>query len=279
MKVLIIGATGMLARPVIKQMAMQGLELRLFSRTIESDSAGNNFEIVRGDLFHPEDLQKAISGCDAIHINLSRVNEATATITIVKAAKQNGIKLISYISGCTVSEENRWFWMIDNKYQAEQAIINSGIPYLIFRPTWFFESLPLMIRNGKATLIGKQPNPYRWIAADDYGRMVAKAYQIEESKNRIFNIYGNETHYMKDLLLEYCRHLEPKINKISTAPIGLLKLIALLSRNNELKTAISLFSYFEKVKEPGNADETNDLLGKPEINFKEWLESQAKSFK
>ncbi len=50
--------------------------------------------------------------------------------------------------------------MIDKKYRAEQAIIQSGIPYLIFRPTCFFESLGLMVRNGKAMVIGKHPNLY-----------------------------------------------------------------------------------------------------------------------
>ncbi|NJO89054.1 MAG: NAD(P)H-binding protein [Chloroflexia bacterium] len=78
-----------------------------------------------------------MEGCDTIHINLSKLDEALATEEIVKVAKQKGIKLISFVSGSTVAEENRWFWMIDNKFKAEQSIINSGIHYLIFRPSWF----------------------------------------------------------------------------------------------------------------------------------------------
>jgi uncharacterized protein YbjT (DUF2867 family) len=63
--------------------------------------------------------------------------------------------------------------MIENKYLAEQTIIRSGIPYYDFPATWFFESLGYMVRNGKAMMLGKQPNPWHWVAAGDFARMVA----------------------------------------------------------------------------------------------------------
>ncbi len=273
MKVLIIGATGMLAKPVIRHLEKQGHELRLFSRTINSSEPGGKHEIVSGDLFNAADLQKAVSRCDAVHINLSKVNEYEAVRNITTAAGQKGIKLISYISGCTVSEENRWFPMIDNKFRAEQTIMNSGIPYIIVRPTWFFESLDLMVRNGKAMIIGKQPIPWRWIAADDYGRMLANAYRTPQALNRTLNIYGDRPFTMKEVLVKYCRLLYPDI-KVSSAPVFLLKTIAALSGKMELKQVVSMFAYFEKVKEPGNADATNALLGKPEITFDKWLSAK-----
>jgi hypothetical protein len=68
----------------------------------------------------------------------------------INVAKPKEIKLISIVSGRMVAEENCWFPMIENEFQAEQAVRNSGIPYMIFRPTWFFESLDLMIRKRKS---------------------------------------------------------------------------------------------------------------------------------
>ncbi len=272
MKTLIIGATGLLAKPVIHHLDKQGVQLCLFSRTVKASMFEKKFEIVQGDVFNPSDLQKAMDGCDAVHISLSRVNEGLATKAIVAAAKQKQIKLISTITGCTVAEENRWFWMIENKYQAEQSIIHSGIPYIIFRPTWFFESLELMIQNGKATMIGKQLNPYHWIAADDYARMVAAAYKNPEVRNKALYIYGPEECLMLDMLTEYCKKVHPEIKRISTIPVGVLKTIAFLTRKKELKEVSSMFGYFEKVKETGSPDEANSLLGKPEINFRKWVD-------
>ena len=267
MKVLLIGASGLLAKPVIRHMDKAGFQLRLFSRSVNQSMFDKEFEMIQGDVFNLNDLNKAMTGCDAVHISLSTANEALAAKIVTDSALQKGIKLISTISGCTVSVENRWFPMIENKYQAEQTIINSGIPYMIFRPTWFFESLDLMIRDGKAMLLGKQPNPSHWVAADDLARMVATAYRKPEAKNKIFFIFGPEQHLMKDLLEKYCKLRYPEIKKVSSVPIWMMKMIGLLTANKQLKGVASLFAYFEKVNELGNPDETNALLGKPTTTF------------
>jgi len=275
MKILVIGASGLLAKPVIRHMDKAGFQLRLFSRSVNQSMFDKEFEMIRGDVFNLNDLNKAMTGCDAVHISLSTANEALAAKIVTDSALQKGIKLISTISGCTVSVENRWFPMIENKYQAEQTIINSGIPYMIFRPTWFFESLDLMIRDGKAMLLGKQPNPSHWVAADDLARMVATAYGKPEAKNKIFFIFGPEQHLMKDLLEKYCKLRYPEIKKVSSVPIWMMKMIGLLTGNKELRGVASLFAYFEKVNEQGNPDETNALLGKPATTFENWVQSKA----
>ena len=219
-------------------------------------------------------MKKAIEGCDGIHINLSKTDEAIAVELIVNEAKRHKIELISYISGSSVAEENLWFSMVEHKYKAEQSIIQSGIPYLIFRPTWFFESLQLMVRDDKAMMIGKQPHPSSWVAADDLARMIVNAYQLDEAKNKIFYIHGPEKHLMKDILLEYVKRKHPSIGKVCTTPIGMLKIIAFLSRNKELKMVAEMFSYFEKVKEMGDATEANRFLGAPSITFEQWLNNR-----
>lgn len=276
MKILVVGASGMLAKPVVKKLEENGFQVRLFSRTINQSMYSKDYEMAKGDLFHREDLEKALDGCDAIHINLSKTDEGKAVKAIVAAAIRKNIKIISYISGASVSEKNRWFEMIDQKFKAEQDIINSGISYMIFRPSWFFESLPLMVRDGKAMVIGKQPNPSHWIAADDYAQMVAMGYQKPEAKNKVFYVYGPEQHVMKDLLARYCAEIHPEIKKVSSIPIGMMKLIAFLSRNKELKMVTSLFAYFERVQKPtaDKAKETNNLLGKPQTTFNQWLKTQ-----
>lgn len=271
MKILVIGATGLLAKPLIRQFDLTGFQLRLFSRSVEKSMFERDFEIVKGDVFNMENLDVATRGCDAVHISISTNNEGPAVKNIVEASGKNGIKMISIVSGCTVAEENKWFSLIENKYQAERAIIESGITYFIFRPTWFFESLGLMVRNGKAMMLGKQPHPSHWVAADDFARMVVTAYAKPEARNRIFYIFGPEQFLMKDLLERYCRHRYPEIKKVSAIPIWMLKAMSSMTGNKELKDAAHLFSYFEKTGEQGNPEETNLLLGKPEITFEKWI--------
>ena len=80
MKILVIGASGMLARPVIKQMNKNGFDLRLFSRNVHESMFYNDHEIYQGDVFNVTDLRNAI----------------------LDIAKRKEINLISYVSGCTI---------------------------------------------------------------------------------------------------------------------------------------------------------------------------------
>jgi uncharacterized protein YbjT (DUF2867 family) len=276
MKVLVIGASGLLAKPVIRHLDNAGFQLRLYSRTVNQSMFDKEYEMIQGDVLNLNDLNKAMEGCDAVHISIANLNEGQAVKGIAEKAVKHGIKLISYVSGCTVSQENRWFEMIENKYQAEQFIINSGIPYMIFRPTWFFETLDRMVRDGKAMMLGKQPNPSHWVAANDLGRMVATAYNKPDAKNKIFFIFGPEVYRMKELLEMYCKERYPEIKKVSAVPIWMIKTIAIFTHNKGLKDAASLFSYFEKVNEAGNPSEANLILGKPETTFENWIRLKVK---
>ena len=271
MKTLVIGASGLLAGPVIRQLDRAGFALRLFSRSVQPGMFENEYEIVNGDLFNPADLENAVEGCDAIHISISGTDELKAAEVITAMALKKGIRLISMVSGATCREENRWFEPTDKKFRAEQLLMGSGIPYLIFRPTWFYESLGLMVRNGKAMIPGEQPHPYHFVAADDFGRMVARAFGDRDTWNRTYYVYGPERHLMKDLLERYVGRLHPEIKKVSVTPIFMLRMIGILTGKPVLKEVAALFSYFQKVEEPVIPEEQLDLLGRPELTFEDWL--------
>jgi len=275
MKILVIGASGLLAGPVIRKLDEAGLELRLFSRTVRPEMFVNDYEIFNGDLFQPADLEKAVEGCDAIHISVAGTDELKSTEAIVSMAERKGISLISLVSGATVCEENRWFDFTDKKFRAEQTVIGSGIPYLIFRPTWFYESLGLMVRNGKAMILGDQPHPYHFVAAEDFGQMVANAYSDPDKQNGTYYVYGPEKYLMKELMEQYCRALHPEIRKVSVTPIPVLRIIAALTGNKMLKYAVNLYAYFQKVEEPEKSDAELSLLGRPGTTFQQWIASKT----
>jgi len=270
MKILIVGASGMIAQETIKALAASKNELRLFSRNIKAENYPG-FDVVPGDVFDKSDLQKAVKGVDAVHITISTPDETLAVTNIVEVAKSENINRISYVSGATVCEDNSWFNMVGNKYKAEQVLKASGIPYMIFRPTWFMESLSMMIQNGKANVMGKQPLEIHWISAKDFGKQLSEAYQIEESLNQEFYSYGPEKLTLNEALEQYVKVKHPNIKKVANAPFGLLKFIAFITRNKELKNIIPMFEYFEKTKEVGKSNHADNLLGQPKLSLSDWL--------
>lgn len=269
-KVAILGASGLVAQETIRAFANADFQLRLFSRSIEVEKYPNH-EVVKGDVFNDKDLESAVESCDAVHITLAQLDELKAVERIIKAAKKHNIKLISYVSGATVCKENTWMSFIEAKYKSEQLIKASGIPYLIFRPTWFMESLSLMIQDGKANVMGKQPLKIRWIASKDFGQLLVKAYQKTDSFNQEFSTYGPESLTLKEALEKYIKVKHPEISKVQNAPFWLLKIIAFISGNKQLKEFIPLFEYFEKTKEAGDPTNSDTLLGKSKTTLEQWL--------
>ncbi|MCU0459464.1 MAG: NAD(P)H-binding protein [Bacteroidales bacterium] len=273
-KVLVIGASGLLAGPVIRKLDEKGFELRLFSRSVNPSMFVNDYDITKGDVFNPADLEKAMEGCDAVHISVSTSDDVRAVAAILEMAKKKGIRFVSLISGCTVSEENRWFKFIDDKMKIEQMVMKSGLSWFIFRPTWFFESLGMFVRNGKASVLGKLREPYHWVAAGDMGKMVAEAYSTAGAENRVYFVYGPERYTMKEMLEKYCKALHPEIKSVGETPLLPLKIIAFFTGNRKLKFAASLFSYFEKVKEPEVPEKELAILGRPATEFDKWVSSK-----
>lgn len=274
MKILVIGASGLLAGPVFRKLDEKGYDLRLFSRSVKPSMFVNDYEIAQGDVFNLADLEKAVTGCDAVHISLASADDVKAVSNILEVSKRNGVRRISLVSGCTVAEENRWFKFTDDKFRTEQMIMHSGLSWYIFRPTWFFESLPMFVRNGKASVPGRLTDRYHWVAADDLGKMVADAYSTAGAENRIWYVYGPERYTMKEMLEKYCRALHPEIKSVGETPLLPLKIIAFLTRNSQLKFAASLFGYFEKVHEPDFSESDLALLTRPATDFDTWVKSK-----
>ncbi len=274
MKILVIGASGLLAGPVIRRLEEKGYDLRLFSRSVKPSNFVNDYDSMQGDVFNPADLEKAVNGCDGVHISLASADDVKAVSNIIEVSKKIGVRRISLVSGCTVAEENRWFKFIDDKFRTEQMIMQSGISYYIFRPTWFFESLGMFVRNGKASVPGKLTDRYHWVAADDLGKMVADAYLTAGAENRIYYVYGPERYSMKEMLEKYCRALHPEIKTIGETPLLPLKIIAFLTRNRQLKFTASLFGYFGKVHEPEVPEAALAAPGRPTTDFNTWLRSK-----
>src|SRR5512135_3576525 len=160
--IVVIGGTGMLGQPVARRLQEDGFRVRIMTRdhhkarTMFDDS----FEIFAGDPTDANCVEEALQGSYGVHISLPSEVEQLVAETVAKVAARHGVERITYISGATVSEENRWFPMVNRKFLAEKAIRGAGIPHTILCPTWVMDGLPMFVQQGRAAVFGKQPTPY-----------------------------------------------------------------------------------------------------------------------
>lgn len=271
-RIAVIGATGTLGQPVAKMLKEHGYSVRVISRNRDKALLvfPEGFEISQCDL-KAELLVNEFSDCYGVHINLSGLHEDIGSQEIVKAAVKAGVQRITTLTGATVCKENTWFSMIERKYNAEQAIIKSGIEYCIFRPSWFMEGLQLFVRGGKAFMFGKQKKEWSLVAARDYALMVAESYGNAQCANRIFYAYGPDRLKLDDALLRYAKTVNPQIEKISYIPSLIVKVMALLSGKKQMKEAGKMMDYFNSVSEQIPDSESQLLLTKPSTDFDSWI--------
>lgn len=267
----IIGGTGMLGAPVAKAFASQGFKVRIISRNAQSATAklGDSFEYRQADLASPEQLSAALTGCDWVHINANGHSKhsyyqshVVGTQNILKALKNTKITGISMISNAAAYPElaDRW----DNKYklEAEALLKASGIPYLVFMPNWFAESLELFQQKEKLVHIGKSTQPIHWLTAEDYAQVVVEAVRSKNYHRRI-PIYGPKAYTMTQATELFANHKKLKIQRL---PVWLGKAIGWLSRDEGLIDVSDLMAHCERY---GERDLENAL--RTQTSLEEWI--------
>ena len=133
----------------------------------------------------------------------------------------------------------------------------------------------MFVVKGRATVLGKQPYPYRWVAAEDFAKMVSTAFGLAEAANQRFFVFGPEAIRMHEALRRYCAVFHPDIKKVASTPVWLVKLLATITGDQGLRGAGELMSYFEKVGERGDPPaRDNGILGAPAMTLDLWLEKR-----
>jgi uncharacterized protein YbjT (DUF2867 family) len=227
--VLIIGATGMLGRPVARRLISEGFRVRAMVRDVDRarQLLPPDCELVKGDLRDAESLDAAMRGVNSVHINLSPPMrsrppewdpELHGTQAIIDAARSSGVKRLVRISAMGVDEASSEWWVADHKARADRALMDSGIAYTIVRPTWLMESLATMTL-GRRVMWFNLPGSLRWLAGDDLARQVAAALGSDESANRIYHPQGPELLTLRDAAARFAAACGIKTLRVPMWPI------------------------------------------------------------
>lgn len=282
MKVAVIGGTGKLGFPVAAGLQAAGMEVSIVTRNVlqAEHKIGRLFNYIECDVNDPSNLTQKLAGFDAVHINLSGINElqckltiAQGTENIVQACKANNITLISFISGTTVNEHNTDFYDTKSKYQAEQSIIACGIPYLIFCPSWFMESLPQFVQEKRASVFGPASQPIHWVAVCDYVQQVVNAYQDINVRNKRLYVHGPQAISLKGALAQYLNAMQTPLT-VTHTPHWMAGILEWLTGDNSIKYASDLCKYFEDVGESGDPAPSNALVGSPSTQLSQWCQQR-----
>ena len=187
-----------------------------------------------------------LRGQDGLYLSLSVApgernddfhTEEQGLENILAAAREAGIAAHRLPVGHDPRHARSGWWVLDVWRQALARIKASGIPYTIFYPTNFMETLPQRHMRGRVfVMIGRPLYPNYWIAGRDFGRQVARSFAIAAAANREYYIQGPEPMTYDEAAERYARALQPSPFMVRV-PMWAARLGGLFSRLTRLQCA------------------------------------------
>lgn len=202
--IFVTGASGHLGRAVIDHLIadrkVAPARIVAGSRSPEklADLAAKGVATVKADFDDAAGLEKAFAGAgtllivstDALDGAGTRLRQHQAAVAAAKAA---GVRRIAYTS-LPVAETSKVSFAPDH-LGTEQAIKATGLPYLIFRNSWYAENLAMGLPNALAsgqwfTSAGTGKTAHVW--RDDIAAAIAGALANPPAENTTWTLTGAE---------------------------------------------------------------------------------------
>jgi uncharacterized protein YbjT (DUF2867 family) len=209
--ILVIGGTGFVGSHLVRRMRKEGIPLRALVRNPDKAQALADLgvEAFPGDLSNKASLEKAVAGVERVIHLVGIIQEAPGatfksvhvegTRNLVEAARKAGVRHFFYQSalGTRPGAKSEYH---KTKWQAEELVRASGIPYTILRPSLIYGPgdqftlrLAEIIRQSPVLpVIGSGKSKVQPIAIDDVVSCIVKAVSSDAFLNEIYEIGGPE---------------------------------------------------------------------------------------
>ena len=248
---LIIGGTGYVGGYILEALdgKMPNKQLRIMSRDKASleKLAAQGYETVEGNVTNLDETRKAMQGVDTVIHLTAIIREVPSkgqtydavmgkgTENMVEAAKDAGVKRIIFMSA--LGAENMSTRYYKNKLRGEKAVKESGIPYVIFRPSIqigpggeFVGLLKQLTMLPVVPVLGPGDYPMQPVYVRDVARYVVQALDDQRYTNQTFEIGGPET-FEYNKMIEQTLSARSKKGLLFHAPLFLVRpMIPLISK-------------------------------------------------
>lgn len=223
-RILVAGGSGFIGRVLVRRLVAGGADVAVM--TAHPDRSRTRIEslhanVVRGDIQHPESLPGAVEGADVVVQALTFPSfpvekpskgwtfegfEHVGTERLVNAARTAGVKRFVFVSGVNVAPDAEKVWH-RAKWGGEQAIIATGIPATIIRPSWVYgpedRALNRFVTFARSSpfvpVIGDGSQRINPVFVDDVAAVLAQATALD-GPTGIYEIGGPDIMTMDDIL-------------------------------------------------------------------------------
>jgi len=229
LRIVVTGASGFIAKNLRKYLSEQNINLISISRN-DFKSFKCETKIISKN-YQEKDILKKIQNSDAlIHLigigkqsvdNDYDVVNTDLTKHIVNLSKKARIKKIIFLSGLGVSSNTSLGYFI-SKYNAEKQIIDSGLNFTIFRPSYIIgkddllsKNLKKQIKSGIIAIPGSGKYSIQPIHVSDVVKILLESVSESKFNNKIFDLVGSDYVTFEKYVKMYSKGTKAKIKKIN----------------------------------------------------------------
>jgi nucleoside-diphosphate-sugar epimerase len=227
-KIVVTGASGFIAKNLRKYLSEKNIDLISISRN-DFKKFKSESRIISKD-YDEKKLLQLIKNSDAL-IHLVGIGQQSVnsdynmintefTQHIVNLSKKANIQKIVYLSGLGVSTKTTLGYFI-SKYNAENFIINSGLDYTIFRPSYivgtddmFTKYLKRQIKNGEINIPGSGTYSIQPIHISDVVKIIFESTLQPKFKNKIIDLVGPDFITFEKYVKLFSKGTKTSIKKI-----------------------------------------------------------------
>jgi uncharacterized protein YbjT (DUF2867 family) len=220
--VLVIGATGFVGRTVCSRLIEDGFHVRAMTRHVGQADVVlghlKDIEIVRGDALEAGSIIRAMEGQDTIVFLATSLTSAVLERPVDELDKRMSANLIR---ACSVPNPPRIIYLswicdperakssyIETQLAREKEIVNSGLPYAIFRAPvvigrWglFFRLTQTVITRLPVLWLPKNVStPCQPIYVGDVANYISALITEPPKANKIYEIAGNDVLSYYDMI-------------------------------------------------------------------------------
>ena len=228
-QVVITGEIGFVAKHLRKYLSENNISIISISRS-DFKEYKNEFKIISKNYNEKTIINKIKNsdvlihlvgiGKQSVDIDYEMIN-VELTKHIVNLAKKAKIKKILYNSGLGVSTKTSVGYFI-SKYKAEKIIMNSGLAYTIFRPSYivgkndlFTKFLKKQIKTKTIEIPGSGNYSIQPISINDVVKIIFQSLNAIKFKNKIIDLVGPDYLTFEQYVKLFSKGTKVNIKKIN----------------------------------------------------------------
>lgn len=227
MRIVVLGGSGFLGRPLLARLLRDGHQLVLLSRNLGNYAdrlLPPGVELRELDVYDPDALRGAFTGADAVLNLVGILNESgdngrgfrrahvELTKLVIAACQLAGVRRLLQMSALNAGRGSSWY--LKTRGEAEAAVKASGLDWTVFEPSvifgpgdGLFARFGALLRQLWVLPLACAQAKFAPVYVGDVAEAIARSLHERAAIGEVYELYGPEVFTLREIVQMSARQL------------------------------------------------------------------------